>query len=975
MINERAVFNIHNNTFSTQIDTSSDKIDIPIVTEKYEIDAILEKMKTPIDFTSTHGTLVRAISQLSKDELIDLKANLLANEDTDGFDAIIAAEKSVAYVRQLNIEEEQQSDAVSEYLESLKQLISIGRGTSLKYVQRILLRWYTPLTQEIEEEVRLIEQKVAGLDRMQYGPCMLLLPAEKIAVIALDAVLNSILKTGNTGVHLTKIACNIGESIESEVCLIKLKKGKAGLRPWQQDLIKEAYSQGNFKRQRSRLNSLIEDEPWSNELKVKIGAALTSFVIETALTESNKPAFEYSKKQLAKGSFKFVGILKLNDDQFKQIVDKDLTNITPRYLPMLCPPKSWDNKKKDGCYYRLNSQLMRSRSRSQNEALRRANMSDVTDGLNYLGTIAWRINTPMYKIIKEVYERKLPCGGLPTVMLDLPKEEDCIRIIPPRRKSYAEIEREKNSKIDLNDPLDLKNDIDSDMKKHIDSDDKLPFESEETAIVEEVLSLEPQFDERYFKDMTKRVLNKNSEMHSLQCDMKLKFWVAENFLDEKFYYPHNLDFRGRAYPIPPNLNHLGSDVCRGLLMFDKEKPLGENGLFWMKVHISNLFGNNKITHHERAAFADDNMDKIIESAKNPLDGSQWWSTADEPFQALSTCMEIVAAIESGNPSEFLSRLPIHQDGSCNGLQHYAALGKDEVGGKSVNVSPSERPQDVYTAVLNILNQKVAKDILIDVDEKDEKMRYKGVQARIVQDVLNRRVIKQTVMTSVYGVTKVGARSQVQARLEERLVTEKGLVMTRELEDQLFGAASYVAKETLDSLNEMFVGAKGIMDWLTTCASLVASEGQVMSWITPLGLPVMQPYRKESTHTVRTVLQSITLAQDNDALPVSRIKQRSAFPPNFIHSLDASHMLMTTKIMKEKDLTFAAVHDSYWTHANDIPVMNEAVREQFVNLYTQPILENLRDSLVRRYPAVDFPPVPRTGTLDLQGVKQSTYFFH
>jgi DNA-directed RNA polymerase len=358
-----------------------------MVNEKYEIDAILEKMKTTTDFTSTHRIFVRAISQLSKDEVIDLKANLLAAEDTYGFDAIIAAEKSVSYVRQLNIEEEQQSDAVSEYLESLKQMISIGKGTSLKYIQRILLRWYTPLTQEIEEEVRLIEQKVAGNDRTQYGPCMLLLPAEKLAVIALDEVLNSILKTGNSGVHLTKIASNIGESIESEVCLIKLKKGKAGLRPWQQDLIKNAYSQGTFRRQRSKLNSLIEDEPWSIELKVKIGAALASFVIETALTETNKPAFEYSKRQLGKGSIKRVGILKLNDDQFKQIVDKDLTNITPRYLPMLCPPKSWDNKRKDGCYYRLNSQLMRSRSRTQLDALKRANMSDVTEGLNYLGKL------------------------------------------------------------------------------------------------------------------------------------------------------------------------------------------------------------------------------------------------------------------------------------------------------------------------------------------------------------------------------------------------------------------------------------------------------------------------------------------------------------------------------------------------------------------------------------------------------------
>lgn len=95
----------------------------------------------------------------------------------------------------------------------------------------------------------------------------------------------------------------------------------------------------------------------------------------------------------------------------------------------------------------------------------------------------------------------------------------------------------------------------------------------------------------------------------------------------------------------------------------------------------------------------------------------------------------------------------------------------------------------------------------------------------------------------------------------------------------------------------------------------------MTWVTPLGLPVLQPYRKSSTHTVRTILQSITLSLDDDALPVSKQKQRTAFPPNFVHSLDATHMLMTAIRMRDKNITFAAVHDSYWTHAQDIPAMN------------------------------------------------------
>ena len=96
----------------------------------------------------------------------------------------------------------------------------------------------------------------------------------------------------------------------------------------------------------------------------------------------------------------------------------------------------------------------------------------------------------------------------------------------------------------------------------------------------------------------------------------------------------------------------------------------------------------------------------------------------------------------------------------------------------------------------------------------------------------------------------------------------------------------------------------------------------MAWITPLGLPVLQPYRKAASHTVSTMLQSVTLVLDSDALPVSSQKQKTAFPPNFVHSLDATHMLMTTLKMKEKQLTFAAVHDSFWTHPCDVDEMNK-----------------------------------------------------
>jgi hypothetical protein len=44
-----------------------------------------------------------------------------------------------------------------------------------------------------------------------------------------------------------------------------------------------------------------------------------------------------------------------------------------------------------------------------------------------------------------------------------------------------------------------------------------------------------------------------------------------------------------------------------------------------------------------------------------------------------TTQELAAAVSSPDPREFVSHIAVHQDGSCNGLQHYAALGRDRRG--------------------------------------------------------------------------------------------------------------------------------------------------------------------------------------------------------------------------------------------------------------------------------------------------------
>lgn len=54
--------------------------------------------------------------------------------------------------------------------------------------------------------------------------------------------------------------------------------------------------------------------------------------------------------------------------------------------------------------------------------------------------------------------------------------------------------------------------------------------------------------------------------------------------------------------------------------------------------------------------------------------------------------------------------------------------------------------------------------------------------------MNRKLVKQTVMTSVYGVTFVGAREQIKRRLQE-----KGHFSDDQL---LFSASCYAAKVSI-----------------------------------------------------------------------------------------------------------------------------------------------------------------------------------
>jgi DNA-directed RNA polymerase len=86
------------------------------------------------------------------------------------------------------------------------------------------------------------------------------------------------------------------------------------------------------------------------------------------------------------------------------------------------------------------------------------------------------------------------------------------------------------------------------------------------------------------------------------------------------------------------------------------------------------------------------------------------------------------------------------------------------------------------------------------------------------------------------------------------------------------------------------------------------------------------------------------------------------------------MLLTALEMDRRGLTFSAVHDSFWTHPCDVDEMNSALRDTFVELYSQPLLERLKETWELRYPELNFPDLPERGVLKLDDVKNAKYFF-
>ncbi|QPN96437.1 DNA-directed RNA polymerase [Klebsiella phage Kpn-11mx] len=622
-----------------------------------------------------------------------------------------------------------------------------------------------------------------------------------------------------------------------------------------------------------------------------------------------------------------------------------LAGISPMFQPCVVPPKPWVAITGGGYWANGRRPLALVRTHSKKGLMRYEDvyMPEVYKAVNIAQNTAWKINKKVLAVVNEIVNWKnCPVADIPS----LERQE-----LPP-----------KPDDIDTN----------------------------EAALKE-------------WKKAAAGIYRLDKARVSRRISLEFMLEQANKFANKKaIWFPYNMDWRGRVYAVPM-FNPQGNDMTKGLLTLAKGKPIGEEGFYWLKIHGANCAGVDKVPFPERIAFIEKHVDDILACAKDPINNT-WWAEQDSPFCFLAFCFEYAGVAHHG--LSYNCSLPLAFDGSCSGIQHFSAMLRDEVGGRAVNLLPSETVQDIYGIVAQKVNEILKQDAIngtpnemITVTDKDtgeisEKLKL-GTSTLAQQWLaygVTRSVTKRSVMTLAYGSKEFGFRQQVlDDTIQPAIDSGKGLMFTQPNQ-----AAGYMAKLIWDAVSVTVVAAVEAMNWLKSAAKLLAAEVKdkktkeilrhrcAVHWTTPDGFPVWQEYRKPLQKRLDMIfLGQFRLQPTINTLKDSGIdahKQESGIAPNFVHSQDGSHLRMTVVYAHEKYgiESFALIHDSFGTIPADAGKLFKAVRETMVITYeNNDVLADFYDQFADQLHETQLdkmPPLPKKGNLNLQDILKSDFAF-
>ena len=432
------------------------------------------------------------------------------------------------------------------------------------------------------------------------------------------------------------------------------------------------------------------------------------------------------------------------------------------------------------------------------------------------------------------------------------------------------------------------------------------------------------------------VMNKRAAEFRKSCRTRMVMEAIERFKDrERFYIPWSFDYRGRAYPIPAFLTPQDTDFGKACIRFSDESYITESGSKWLAFQCATTYGLDKSTMTERLEWTSENIPLITRVAEDPIDHLGDWEAAEEPWQFLVACDEYYHCVIKKDRET--TGLMVATDATCSGLQILAGLARDKKTAQLVNVLPADRPQDAYSVVAE----------------------SSRLQCPVhIQSVMDRKVVKRTVMTIPYNAKPFSNRSYIRDALKE-----KEIELSKEELTQTVQAVR-------EAMHEVVPGPMAVMAWIETEVAKAIKRGATeLQWVTPSGFVVNQRIMKKKI--VRLQLQllgrcSLNVAISDEA-KVDSTRHRAATAPNLIHSLDAS--LLHLGITKFDKPSICSIHDSVLCRATDMDELSCRVRETYMYLFAE---NDYLTDFASQIGAESEPPI--IGDLNPETVIDSTYFF-
>jgi DNA-directed RNA polymerase len=399
-----------------------------------------------------------------------------------------------------------------------------------------------------------------------------------------------------------------------------------------------------------------------------------------------------------------------------------------------------------------------------------------------------------------------------------------------------------------------------------------------------------------------------------------------------------------------------------MIKLAEPQHLNKTGVFWLKVHIANVYGLDKKEFEERVKWVEENESMILAIADDPLGTIQHWAYSDSPYEFLAGCFAYRDYIRTGKTD-----IPIQLDATCSGIQIYSGLLLDREGAEAVNVIGNTR-NDIYQQVADkvneyLLNGEYPESYSYKDSEGVTQTFYNKDLAKQIAGKITRKIVKRNVMTIPYSVTAYGMFEQVWDILYEMKL--KGQAFWNTEEYSLWHISKLITDLNIKAIEEILkgsrIGQRFIKEVVEEFYSIPQNKTQPVYYETPDGFPVLIDIKKEKKKRIATLLGKLQFREKTQEQDVRKILNGIA--PNFIHSIDAT---LLRGVVKDADFTIGVIHDCFLCHPNNGTKLQDLYKDNYIRIMKDKPLEKFCKMLGIKK------KVPYIGDLDLREVRKSRY---